>query len=75
MPAVTLHNWIHRGWVKARREGVEWIWADESELSRLRERRERSHGYYTRQRWIQTQECGQASLPATSSEVKTTKTD
>jgi DNA invertase Pin-like site-specific DNA recombinase len=76
MPAVTLHTWIHRGWVKARRQGTEWaILADEGELSRLRERRERSHGYYTRQRWIQAQEREQASPLTASSEVKSTKTN
>ncbi len=42
MPAITLHTWVHRGWVKARKvtshaPGGRWVvWADERELARLR---------------------------------------
>ena len=57
MPPVTLYTWIGRGWVRARqlpRPPHRWlVWADEAEVERLRERRQRPRGYYTRQRWIE----------------------
>lgn len=70
MPAVTLYDWVRRGWVKARRQGSEWaLWADDAELARLRERRGRPHGYYTRQRWIGAQEGERASAEKKPTEV------
>lgn len=56
MPSVTLHNWIGRGWVKARQQEHaprRWIvWADKTEVERLRERHQRPNGYYTRRIWV-----------------------
>lgn len=55
MPAVTLYNWVQRGWVKARQQTVppkHWIiWADEAELERLRTHRQRPVGEILQQRW------------------------
>ena len=52
MPDGTLHTWIARGWVKARRQGGSsgrWIlWADDDELGRLRERSQQPRGFYAR---------------------------
>jgi len=56
MPSVTLHNWIGRGWVRARQQSQpprRWIiWADSVEIERLRERQQRPRGYYTRRIWV-----------------------
>lgn len=56
MPQVTLYKWIGQELVKARQEpkhmGRWIIWADETEIQRLRERHQRGQGYYTRQQWI-----------------------
>jgi hypothetical protein len=54
MPTASVYNWIYRGWVTARHhpDGKYWIiTADDAELQRLRERRARPPGYYTRARW------------------------
>jgi DNA invertase Pin-like site-specific DNA recombinase len=52
MPTATVYNWIYRGWLTGRRTGDHWIiTADQHELQRLRERRDRPPGYYTRARW------------------------
>lgn len=54
MPTASVYNWIYRGWINARHhpEGKYWIiTADAAELERLRERRARPPGYYTRARW------------------------
>ncbi|HET8680325.1 MAG TPA: recombinase family protein [Micromonosporaceae bacterium] len=56
MPTATVYNWIYRGWLTAHRhpDGSHWvITADQQELQRLRERRDRPPGYYTRARWSQ----------------------
>ena len=59
MPQVTLHTWVHRGWVQGRRDDTPqhaWILhADPDELDRLRERRQRPNGYYTRHRFLDNQ--------------------
>ena len=56
MPTATVYNWIYRGWITARHapDGARNYWiieADAAELQRLRERRARPPGYYTRARW------------------------
>jgi DNA invertase Pin-like site-specific DNA recombinase len=56
MPSVTLFNWLKRGWVTASRDEKtrRWVlWADETELARLKERYARPKGYYTRERWLE----------------------
>uniref|UniRef100_UPI00196AE477 recombinase family protein n=1 Tax=Aquisphaera insulae TaxID=2712864 RepID=UPI00196AE477 len=54
MPKGSLRNWMHRGWVRARRSaavGGGWIlWADETELQRLRRLRSWRRGGYDQQR-------------------------
>jgi hypothetical protein len=65
MPHVTLYNWLHRGWVQARREEQpphRWIlWADEAERDRLRQRHQRSLGEEAHQTW-----CADRSLAPTT---------
>jgi DNA invertase Pin-like site-specific DNA recombinase len=58
MPVVTLHAWIHRGWVKGRRaENGHWILhADPSDLERLRSYRKLPRGYPTLRQAIAAQE-------------------
>jgi len=59
MPAVTIHNWIYRGWITARRAPGTRNWiipADDEQLCQLRERRARPPGYYNRARWTQPQQ-------------------
>lgn len=55
LPRATLHYWIRRGWVRARREEQppgRWIvWADAAELERLRDWRRRSVADEARRRW------------------------
>lgn len=54
MPTATVYNWIYRGWITARHTAHDQNWiitADPAELNRLRERRTRPAGYYTRKRW------------------------
>ncbi len=57
MPEVTLHNWIQRGWVRARQQELpdrRWIvWADAAEVERLQQLHQRPAGYYTRRRWVE----------------------
>jgi DNA invertase Pin-like site-specific DNA recombinase len=56
MPTATVYTWIYRGWVTAQRhpDGRSWIIvADDAEIQRLRERRDRPPGYYTRARWTE----------------------
>jgi DNA invertase Pin-like site-specific DNA recombinase len=59
MPQITLHTWLQRGWVHGRRDDTPqraWILhADPDELTRLRERRQRPNGYYTRHRFLDNQ--------------------
>ena len=68
MPPVTLDTWIGRGWVRARQlpqPPRRWlVWADEAEVERLRERRQRPRGYYTRQRWVEEPTQGMEAAPA-----------
>jgi len=56
MPEITLYNWVKRGWVKARKQDNPphcWIiWANETEIERLKQLRQRPAGYATRQRWL-----------------------
>jgi DNA invertase Pin-like site-specific DNA recombinase len=55
MPTVTLYSWVRRGWVKAyqRPEIANYwiIWADETELERLRIHRQQPTSEVLRQRW------------------------
>ena len=55
MPAATLHNWVQRGWVKARQcpnPPKYWIiWADVDEVERLRTHRRCSAPRILQQRW------------------------
>ncbi len=55
MPHVTLYNWLHRGWVTARREEQaphRWIiWADDAEVDRLRQRHQRALDEEAHHRW------------------------
>ena len=55
MPTATLHSWIIRGWITARRvrnNRHQIITADAAELNRLRQLRARPPGYYQRRRWL-----------------------
>jgi len=49
MPTTTLHNWVRRGWVEARklndRRGHWVLWADEDEIRRLRQLRTTKQGW------------------------------
>jgi hypothetical protein len=49
MPTTTLHNWLRRGWVEARklsdRRGRWVLWADEDEIGRLRQLRITKQGW------------------------------
>ncbi|MDJ0704017.1 MAG: recombinase family protein [Leptolyngbyaceae cyanobacterium MO_188.B28] len=55
MPTTTLYHWVQRGWVKARQQPEyprHWIiWADETEIKRLKKHRQRPAGEVLRQRW------------------------
>jgi hypothetical protein len=55
MPAITLYNWVQRGWVNARQQADyphHWIiWADDTEVKRLQTHRQRPQGEVLRQRW------------------------
>jgi DNA invertase Pin-like site-specific DNA recombinase len=57
MPRATLESWIRRGWVRARREPVrgcsQWVvWADQTEVERLRQHRQQPPGAVLHNRWI-----------------------
>jgi DNA invertase Pin-like site-specific DNA recombinase len=55
MSTTTLHAWVKRGWVKAYRQettGYWIVWADEAEIEKLRQRRARPAGYYSRKLWL-----------------------
>jgi hypothetical protein len=58
MSHITLYNWVHRGWVTARREEqapYRWVlWADEAEVDRLRQRHQRSVGEERHRQWVLT---------------------
>jgi DNA invertase Pin-like site-specific DNA recombinase len=49
MPATTLHNWLRRGWVEARKlndQRGQWVlWADNDEIVRLRQLRSTKQGW------------------------------
>ena len=55
MPKPTLYDWIQRGWVRAHQQTdsrKSWIiWADATELDRLKQHRQRSAGEVLQQRW------------------------
>ena len=55
MPSITLYNWVCRSWVRARRDATpprRWVlWADGTEVERLRQRHHRSLSEEARQRW------------------------
>jgi hypothetical protein len=55
MPETTLYNWLKRGWVKARQHPKppkHWIiWADEMEIKRLKDHRQKPPGEVLRQLW------------------------
>ena len=56
MPLATLQNWVRRGWVRAWQQAQSprrWVvWADATEVERLRQRHQRPAGYYTRRLWV-----------------------
>lgn len=55
MPETTLYNWIQRKWVNAKQcptPPKHWIiWADDAELKRLKQHRQRPPGEILRERW------------------------
>jgi len=56
MPTATVYNWIYRGWITARHAPASKCWiitADTAEMQRLRQRRARPAGFYSRARWAQ----------------------
>jgi DNA invertase Pin-like site-specific DNA recombinase len=56
MPTATVYNWIYRGWITAEHVPGHNLWiihAGTAELARLRERRARPPGYYSKARWTQ----------------------
>jgi DNA invertase Pin-like site-specific DNA recombinase len=56
MPTATVYNWIYRGWITARHAPASKCWiitADAAEMQRLRQRRARPAGFYSRARWAQ----------------------
>jgi DNA invertase Pin-like site-specific DNA recombinase/DNA-binding transcriptional MerR regulator len=61
MPTATVYNWIYRGWITARHVSGSKNWiitADAAATQKLRERRARPAGFYTRARWTQFNEGG-----------------
>lgn len=55
MPGGTLHGWIRRGWVEARRQESSRRWiirADEAEVERLRRLRSLPMGHHDHHRWL-----------------------
>ena len=66
MPTASIYNWIYRGWITARHAPGTRNWiitADEEQMRRLRQRRARPPGYYTRARW--TARTGTGTRPET----------
>jgi DNA invertase Pin-like site-specific DNA recombinase len=59
MPQVTLHTWVHRGWVHGHRDDTPqhaWVLhAGPDDLNRLRELRQRPNGYHNRHRFLDNQ--------------------
>ena len=56
MPTASIYNWIYRGRITARHAPGTRNWiitADNEQMLRLRERRARPPGFYTRARWAQ----------------------
>jgi DNA invertase Pin-like site-specific DNA recombinase len=56
MPGGTLHGWIRRGWVEARRQESSRRWiirADETEVERLRRLRSLPMGHHDHNRWLE----------------------
>jgi DNA invertase Pin-like site-specific DNA recombinase len=55
MPDITLYNWIQRGWVRAHQQPQpprRWmVWADATEVARLRARHQRPTAENARRRW------------------------
>jgi DNA invertase Pin-like site-specific DNA recombinase len=59
MPTASIYNWIYRGWITARHAPGTRNWiitAGEEQMQRLRKRRARPPGYYTRARWTPPQQ-------------------
>ncbi|HET6662171.1 MAG TPA: recombinase family protein [Rubrobacter sp.] len=55
MPGGTLHGWIGRGWVEARKQESSGRWivqADEAEVERLRQLRSLPMGHYDHHGWL-----------------------
>jgi hypothetical protein len=55
MPAGTLHGWIRRGWVEARKQESSGRWivqAEEAEVERLRQLRSLPMGHHEHDRWL-----------------------
>jgi DNA invertase Pin-like site-specific DNA recombinase len=55
MPAGTLHGWIRRGWVEARKQESSGRWiirANETGVEKLRQLRSLPMGYHDHQRWL-----------------------
>ena len=62
MPPVTLYFWLKRGEVRARRQQVahriRWIvWADPTEVARLRQRHQRPAGAAAHEQWVSGTGC------------------
>jgi DNA invertase Pin-like site-specific DNA recombinase len=59
MPQVTLHTWVHRGWIHGHRDDTPqhaWVLhAGPDDLNRLRELRQRPNGYHNRHRFLDNQ--------------------
>lgn len=57
MPDITLYNWLRRGWVQGYRHSDDanrWVvWADEQELTRLRQKRAAPPGRFNHDHWIE----------------------
>lgn len=57
MPTVTLYSWIREGWVKAEQQEHpprQWIiWADETEIERLKQLRTKSTGQHNHQHFLE----------------------
>lgn len=75
MPRATLDSWIRRGWVRARRAHVlgrdQWVvWADQTEVERLRQYRQQPAGAILHERWIHDEHAMDGSpLPASKEQT------